>query len=777
MRNDAFGPPLTVWVGPTRYVFPPGRDVVVGYGGRWDIPLNLPAHVPPHAGPTAPELVLRFTGDRWVAIDNSRNGIFLNGARVSTVDIGDGQAISIGDPQRGPRLVFQIGAHVPTQRTTQKIPIPPPRPAAGRRAAPPPAPPPVAPPPPPVPPILAPQPRAVEEQPTKGRGLIERVTDATRKLRARRAAPEAGEGREGGESVPTYRLPLKAGARTIGVAAYQLGLSVDGHEVLSDVSFAARPGTLTAVIGPSAAPSAALLGVLAGIRELGSGRITVDGHDIQAERESMRARIGIVPREDRVHSRLTVQQALGYAAELRLPPDTSAEHRQRVVDQILEELELTAHRSTRIGKLTPEFRRCAAMAIELISRPTLLVVDEPGAGLDADQESHVLKVLRRQADIGCVVVASMTSPTSLTHLDMCDQVLVLTPRGSMAFDGAPLHIGSAMATSDWSEVLAQVNADPEGAHRAFRARQHAQGPPAPPQVAEPWPPPAPLKPMRQIRLAARRQARLFFADRLYLLFLLALPFALAGLTLLIPGGSGLSQPGANSRNPHEAVEILAALNLAAVIIGTALTIREIVNERRIFRREQAVGLWAPAYLLGKIAFFGLAAAVLTAITFAIVVAVKGGPVHGALFLYDATFELYASVAGTAIVSAIVGLAVSTLGRSLREVVPLAVPVILASLLFAGGLLTLVGTWGYDQISWFVPAQWGFAASASTVDLRRVDPQAADVGMWAHYVGWWIFDRVMLFILGVAWAGIAGYRLRPARRRVTSATPPADPAHT
>ena len=272
MRNDAFGPPLTVWIGPTRYVFPPGRDVVVGYGGRWDIPLNLPAHVPPHAGPTAPELVLRFTGDRWVAIDNSRNGIFLNGARVSTVDIGDGQAISIGDPQRGPRLVFQIGApagpppppanpwqrppqppapppvaerpdqHVPTQRTTQKIPIPPPRPAAGRRAAPPPAPPPVAPPPPPVPPIPAPQPRAVEEQPTKGRGLIERVTDATRKLRARRAAPEAGEGREGGESVPTYRLPLKAGARTIGVAAYQLGLSVDGHEVLSDVSFAARPG-------------------------------------------------------------------------------------------------------------------------------------------------------------------------------------------------------------------------------------------------------------------------------------------------------------------------------------------------------------------------------------------------------------------------------------------------------------------------------------------------------------------------------------------------------
>ena len=67
-----------------------------------------------------------------------------------------------------------------------------------------------------------------------------------------------------------------------------------------------------------------------------------------------------------------------------------------------------------------------------------------------------------------------------------------------------------------------------------------------------------------------------------------------------------------------------------------------------------------------------------------------------------------------------------MGRSLRGVVGLAVPVILASLLFAGGLITLVGTWGYDQISWFIPAQWGFAASAATVDLRRVDALAANV---------------------------------------------------
>ena len=283
-----------------------------------------------------------------------------------------------------------------------------------------------------------------------------------------------------------------------------------------------------------------------------------------------------------------------------------------------------------------------------------------------------------------------------------------------------------MGTTDWSQDLRA------GERRSRRCPPRVPGPAtgngsgaAPPEVAAPWPLPAELPWQRQIRLVARRQLRLFFADRVYFLFLAVLPFVLAALTLLIPGDSGLDRPGPGSRNPHEAIEILAALNIAAVIMGTALTIRDLVGERHVFRREQAVGLSTPAYLAAKIIVFSVAAAILTAIVFAIVIVVKGGPVHGAVLLHNATVELYVSVAVTAIVSAIVGLALSTLGNSLREVLPLLVPVILASLLFDGSLVQLVGKWGFQQISWFVPAQWGFAASASTVDLRRVDALAAN----------------------------------------------------
>ncbi|MCV7091489.1 ABC transporter ATP-binding protein, partial [Mycobacterium interjectum] len=299
---------------------------------------------------------------------------------------------------------------------------------------------------------------------------------STRKLRA------PGTSFRTREPNATFRLPLQAGARTSGVVALELGLAVDGRRVLSDISFTAALGTLTAVTGPSAARNSALLELLGGTRELGSGRITVDGHDVHAEPESMRTRIGIVQREECLHPRLSVEQAMRYAAELRLPPDTTAEHRERVVDQVLEELELTPHRATRISGLPPEARRCVALAVELVTRPTLLVVDGPGAGLDAAQQAHVMAMLRRQADIGCVVVVAISATSSLGGLSMCDQVLVLTGRGETAFVGAPLQVESALGTTDWTAVLEQVAADPDGADRAFRARQPAPAPPTPPEV-------------------------------------------------------------------------------------------------------------------------------------------------------------------------------------------------------------------------------------------------------------------------------------------------------
>src|SRR5207253_11438863 len=117
-----------------------------------------------------------------------------------------------------------------------------------------------------------------------------------------------------------------------------------------------------------------------------------------------------------------------------------------------------------------------------------------------------------------------------------------------AFADTPLQIQSLTGTSDWLTVLAQVGADPVGAHGAFRARQESVAPAAPPEVAAPWPPPAKLSTGRQIRLVIGRQVRLLLANRIYFVFLALLPFVLAALTLLIPGNSGLGKPNPASHH-------------------------------------------------------------------------------------------------------------------------------------------------------------------------------------------------------------------------------------
>jgi len=106
--------------------------------------------------------------------------------------------------------------------------------------------------------------------------------------------------------------------------------------------------------------------------------------------------------------------------------------------------------------------------------------------------------------------------------------------------------------------------------------------------------------------------------------------------------------------PDEPVEILVLLIMGAIFMGTALTIRDLIGERAVFRREQAVGLSATAYLLAKIWVYCTAAIVQSVILVTIVIYGKGRPTQGDVVLGNPTVELFVSVAGTCITGAILG---------------------------------------------------------------------------------------------------------------------------
>jgi len=766
--NRPLAQTITVSSGGWQRTFAPGHDVVIGRDVRADVRL-------PHPGVSRAHAILRYLDGHWVAIDNqSFNGIFVEQRRVPSVDIRDGQTIHFGDPDGLP-LTFELGSaeQAEDQPTTRMKPetdrgtdvsstatvvlksttigrgadndvVIPDVLASGHHAT------------------LVPTPEGVHIQDAgSANGTFvngERVKDAALEDDDVVTIGNADFVFAKGDLV----LRTEPATKTGGLEVRDVGLTVEGAVTRLDrISFAARPGTLTAVIGPSGSGKSTLSNVIVGTGRPTSGAVSFDGHDVHAEYAMLRSRIGMVPQDDVVHQRLTVNQALGFAAELRMPPDTTAQDRKQVIAQVLEELEVTAHADTRVDKLSGGQRKRVSIALELLTGPSLLVLDEPTSGLDPALDRQVMSMLRQLADAGRVVIVVTHS---LTFLDVCDQVLLLAPGGKTAFLGPPGELAPAMGATDWADIFDSVCADPDGVQQRYHERRGplAEGPaPAVPEKRIDGTKPVRASIWRQCLTLGRRQVALILADRRYLVFLAVLPFIVGLLPLTVVGDAGFNAPPAGSVAPLEPKHIVALLNFGVILMATTLTARDLVGERAIFRREQAVGLSTSAYLLSKIGVFGAIAAIQSALLVLIVTAPKIGkpPPTGAAALGSPMLELFVGVAATGVVAAILGLAVSALAKSGDQVIVLLAITLMAQLVLAGGFIPVTDRPLLETLSLVTPARWGFAATASTADLSNLVVGIAQDPHWEHTSAAWLFDIGMLGVLAVVFAGFVAWRLR------------------
>ncbi|MGH3674160.1 MAG: FHA domain-containing protein [Mycobacterium sp.] len=858
-------PALTVRYEGSARSFAAGNDVVIGRDLRADVRIAHPLISRAH-------LVLRFDQGRWVAVDNgSLNGMFVNGRRVPTIDIQDGQNVNIGNPD-GPQLSFEVGRHDGSagRPPTTSIRVAE-RPGGARATEPPQAtgprpqqpsisrPQPMYPsgPPPTYPPGQQPRypsgpqpartPVAVSQPmsqpslesvtsigptaaPRSSEGNL--ATSMLKILRPGRPAeappgstkigrandndiviPDVLASRHHATLVPAAggteirdersingtfvngsrveskvlhdgdvvtignvdlvfrggtlarRTETAADTRTGGLDVHGVTWTIEGNKtLLENISLSARPGTLTAVIGPSGAGKSTFARLVAGYTHPTTGTVAFEGHDIHAEYASLRSRIGMVPQDDVVHGQLTVMQALMFAAELRLPPDTTKEDRKQVVAQVLEELEMTRHADTRVDKLSGGQRKRASVAMELLTGPSLLILDEPTSGLDPALDRQVMTMLRQLADAGRVV---LVVTHSLSYLDVCDQVLLLAPGGKTAFSGPPSQIGPSMGTTNWADIFSGVARDPDTANKRFLA-QH--GPPPPQPAAQE---PADLgKPTRtslrrQFSTISRRQMRLIVSDRGYFIFLALLPFIMGVLSLSVPGDVGFGVPVPaiqGGEAPNEPGQILVLLNVGAIFMGTALTIRALIGERAIFLREQAVGLSTTAYLFAKVFVFAGFALLQSAIVVAINIwGKKWGPgaVTSGAVIPNRTLELYVDMAACCVAAAMVGLALSALAKSNEQIMPLLVIAIMSQLVFQGGMIPVTGRVVLDQLSWITPARWGFASTASTIDLIRLvpGPLTPQDSHWRHTPGAWWFNMGMLGLICIGYLSLVRWKIR------------------
>lgn len=528
-----------------------------------------------------------------------------------------------------------------------------------------------------------------------------------------------------------------------------------GEPLIDDVSMTVPASTLVAVIGPSGAGKSRLLGALTGLQRATRGYVTWNGRDLYAEYDQLRLLMGLVPQEDIVHRQLTVRRALDFAAQLRLPPDTSARERDERVNQVLSEVNLTKQMNQRIDSLSGGQRKRTSIALELLTAPQLLFLDKPTSGLDPGLDKQVMGSLRSLADAGRVV---LVVTHSVLALDVCDRVLVLARGGRVAFFGPPAEVLPFFGVDNYPAAFAALE-DQTWADRYGRspAREAYLGHTIPAEMPLPTgdPPRRPRSaPLRQLGTLVRRNVAVVAADRLFVVLLIGMPMLLGLMAHVFPGKAGLSVNEANG-DFNQIQQRLIVLVVGATLMGTALSVRELVVERPIYRRERAVGLSPAAYLLSKALVLGVLVACQCALFTMLALLGLPGP-DDALLLNNGYIEVAAAVAAVGITATVAALAVSAAATTTEQTMPALVALVMVQLVLCGGLFALAGRSGLEQVSWLLPARFGYAAAAATVGLQKPPAPKVDP-LYDPTAEQWLIDigllgiQALVFLALTAWA--------------------------
>jgi hypothetical protein len=366
---------------------------------------------------------------------------------------------------------------------------------------------------------------------------------------------------------------------------------------------------------------------------------------------------------------------------------------------------------------------------------------------------------------------------SVANLDTCDRLLVLVPGGRIAFYGPPEDGLRHFGLPGWAEVFQAFEAYPDRDWAAeFAASpdyaqyvlgQRVKPPPqAGGQELPAAPPPQRRGGFKQMTTLTRRYVRVIAADRGYLLFMGLLPIILGTLINFVGSSQGLTGPPHTNQN---AEELLLMLTICACLSGAASSVRELVKERAIYVRERAAGLSSGAYLFSKLIVLGVISIVQSALLVAIGLFGQKTPPHGALPGVPPLLEILVGIAVLSLASMCLGLLVSASVSTSEKAMPFLVLLTMAQVILSGGVVSLVGKAGLQQLAYIAPSRWGFGAVASTVNLNVIGvvaPGSTDP-LWAQSSSNWLKDMGFLVALGVVFTLLAWLRMRrlgPRRRK-------------
>ena len=403
-------------------------------------------------------------------------------------------------------------------------------------------------------------------------------------------------------------------------------------KLLDDVDLTIQPNEFVGLLGPSGAGKSTLMDALNGMRPATNGLVLINSQDLYEHLDSLKQSIGYVPQDDIIHRELTVYRTLYYVARLRLSSDVSGEEIDQIINEVMDVTGLSERRDVPVGQLSGGQRKRVSIAVELITKPSIIFLDEPTSGLDPATEEKVMKLFRQIAESGRTVILTTHA---MENVKLFDKIVVLM-RGKLVFYGAPqealAHVRADSFKDLYDKLEAPIEAGlgklsllPPNATAEQKRNHKLQREQIAEEVAEEWKQrfmqteqyesnilqplgslkgqqhsvtpvkhrPTVTDALRQWKTLAQRYMEVLRHDKFNLLILFGQAPIVAFLTYLTVDKE-------SSRDfPY------FVLALVSVWFGTSIAAREIIKERAVYNRERMVNLGLLPYVGSKLLVLSL----------------------------------------------------------------------------------------------------------------------------------------------------------------------------
>lgn len=522
----------------------------------------------------------------------------------------------------------------------------------------------------------------------------------------------------------------------------------DGAFLLKGISLNLGPATLTAIVGPSGAGKSTLMDVITqkkpctfGDCEVSDSTVT-DGHP---------AKIGFVPQADILHTKLTVRQALLFGADLRFPSSTSKKEKENRVNEVLRLVELEQRANLRIDRLSGGQRKRCSIALELLSKPDLLILDEPTSGLDPGLDLHFMELMRTLANNGQTIIVVTHA---IDNVDICDNVVLLRSGGTLAYAGPPSTVFSILKENSWARIFRELSLPAEVNTDALASKSYKAKPKEFVALSQ-------QGLFMQTWTLIRRYLAVIAADKFYVALLFALPLVLGLIGYAAGTDSGfelsVGKSGQSLINP-QAQMLALILILGCVFVSLSTSIQEIVKDREIRLRESRIGIRTSSYMASKAIVLGIISSlqILLFYNFTMVGRSAGGD---PLTFESSKVELQVICLLLGMSSMLLGLVMSTLITSQEQGMPTLVLLTMIQVIISGALPIRLD-WLINSTGLINPAYWGMNALGASTDLNIVTGLYGEKShvRWNHLAENYNFPVLILLISSLIFLFIAYFSL-------------------